>query len=327
MTTILILALACSFSMAPVNGAASEGMTLKFLTLNLLFSEPDQPRFEDIADFIHQEAYDCILFQEVVGGELAKTLGLTQSLNSALELKKMLSNLGDDYQVTYRLANGIPLLFSVGNASFCRNSLIDIEWTVSRTLSFASEITINDVDIKLRRIIMASLLDVTGFGNLLLFNTHLCAFCPAEQRQVQIEEALEFIRVVRNWVRWMYGNVPCVFGGDFNISDNGASDGMAFEAYESIIDAGFTDAYAQTNACFFGTCCTPVENPTVIEPGCTYAVDDNPFVGPDSDQTTRIDYFFLMGLQPVSTQVVFNELDNLGPFVSDHSGVEAVFEH
>ena len=55
-----------------------------------------------------------------------------------------------------------------------------------------------------------------------------------------------------------------------------------------------------------------------VEPGCTFAVDDNHFEN-DPLQTTRIDYFFLQGLTADSAYVVFNR--DRGPFVSDHSGL------
>ena len=318
---LLILVLVWSLPIALSTANASDG-TFKLLTLNLLFSEPTTSpssdgaeRFTSVANFILKENIDCVLCQEVVGGELARELGLTEAINSSLDLK---SRLGD-YKLTYRLANGIPFIFSVGNALFCKKP-IDIKWTVSKTLPFASEVTINDIDIKLRRIIMGSLIEVPGFGRLLLFNVHLCSFCSTDQRQAQIKEALEFISTVKNWVHGIYGEVPCVFGGDFNISDNG-SDGSAQGEYNSIITAGFSDAYAETNSCTdFGTCCIPKDEPSIVEEGCTFAVDDNPFEH-DPLQTTRIDYFFLQGLEAVSAKVVFDGTEDNGPFVSDHSGV------
>jgi endonuclease/exonuclease/phosphatase family metal-dependent hydrolase len=299
----------------------------KLLTLNLLFSEPTTSlgsdaaeRFDSIADFIVNEDIDCVLCQEVVGGELAKELGLTETLNSSLDLK---SRLGDDYKLRYRLANGIPLVFSVGNAIFCKKS-VDIKWTVAKTLPFASEITLQGIDIKLRRKIMGSLLDVPGFGKLLLFNVHFCSFCPTAQRQAQIDEALEFIDTVKSWVPWFYGNIPVVFGGDFNIEDFGSEspDSAAVE-YDLITDAGFTDAYAETNSCQFEIdCCLPDDAPAVTEEGCTYAVDYNPFEN-DPNETTRIDYFFLQGITADSAYVVFDGMN--GPFVSDHSGLVVEF--
>jgi endonuclease/exonuclease/phosphatase family metal-dependent hydrolase len=318
---LLFPVLLCSLFISTPAANASDGI-LKLLTLNLLFSEPttspssnSMPRFDSIANFILDENIDCVLCQEVVGGELARELGLTETLNSSLDLK---SRLGNDYKLSYRLANGIPLVFSVGNAIFCK-SPIDIKWTVAKTLPFASEITIKGIDIKLRRIIMGSLLEVPGFGRLLLFNVHLCSFCPTDQRQAQIEEALGFITTIKNWVHWVYGEVPCVFGGDFNIRDNADPGDSAQVEYNLITGAGFTDAYAETNSCVFdSTCCIPVENPSVVEPGCTFAVDDNPFEN-DPLQTTRIDYFFHKGLTADSAYVVFDGIK--GPFVSDHSGV------
>jgi endonuclease/exonuclease/phosphatase (EEP) superfamily protein YafD len=51
-------------------------------------------------------------------------------------------------------------------------------------------------------------------------------------------------------------------------------------------------------------------------------VDDNPFEN-DPNETTRIDYFFLQGLEADRADVVFNGIK--GPFVSDHSGLVVEF--
>ena len=304
--------------------AANAGERIfKLLTLNLLFSEPStspssagEARFDSIAKFILQENIDCVLCQEVVGGKLAQELGLVEMLNGSLELK---SKLGDDYKLRYRLANGVPFVLSVGNAILFKKP-VKIKWTVARTLPFAYEITLHGIDIKLRRRIMGCLLDAPDFGRLLLFNVHLCAACPTDQRQAQINKALKFIKTVRTIVRWFYGKVPCVFGGDFNIQDvsKGSLESAADE-YNLITGAGFIDAYAETNECVFQTdCCIPDDDPLTVEPGCTFAVDDNQFEN-DPQQTSRIDYFFLQELTAKSAYVVFNR--DRGPFVSDHSGL------
>ena len=89
--------------------------------------------------------------------------------------------------------------------------------------------------------------------------------------------------------------------------------------------AGFTDAYADRKPCRFQEdCCEPVDDEPTVEPGCTYAVDNNLFEN-DPLQTTRIDYFFLRGLMADSAYVVFNRIN--GPFVSDHSGLVVEFSH
>ena len=324
----LLLVLVGSLFITIPAANAADG-SFKLLTLNLLFSEPTRSpssdgteRFDSIADFILTENIDCILCQEVVGGELAKELGLIELPNSSLELK---SKLGSDYKLRYRLANGIPLLFSVGNAILCKRP-IEIKWTVAKTLPFASEITINGIDIKLKRKIMGCLLDVPGFGKLLLFDVHFCAFCPSDQRRAQIIVALEFIDTVSSWVRWFHGDVPCIFGGDFNIQDPPTEPlDSDVDEYNLITAAGFTDAYAVTNSCEFeNDCCSPVEDSEVLEEGCTFAVDDNPFEN-DPNQTTRIDYFFVQGLEANGAYVVFNGTEVDGPFVSDHSGLVVEF--
>ena len=321
---LLFLVLVSSWFVA-ISAAHATGRILKLLTLNLLFSEPTTSpdsggiaRFDSIARYILDSHIDCVLCQEVVGGTLAKELGLIEKLNSSLELK---SKLGSDYTLRYRLANGIPFVFSVGNAILCKRP-IDIKWTVAKTLPFASEITFDARDIKLRRKIMGCLLDVPDFGKLLLFNVHFCAKCPTNQRQAQIKKALKFIKTIRTIVRLFYGYVPCVFGGDFNIQDvpNESHDAVADE-YNLITGAGFIDAYAEANGCTFqADCCIPDDVPLTVEPGCTFAVDDNHFEN-NPLKTQRIDYFFLQGLMAESSYVVFNKEPE--PFVSDHSGLVA----
>jgi maltose 6'-phosphate phosphatase len=321
-TTLLLFVWVCSLFIT-IPAADAAGKIFKLLALNLLFSEPSTSpgsggagRFDSIAKFILEENIDCVLCQEVVGGKLAQELGLIENLNSSLELK---SKLGDDYKLRYRLANGVPFVLSVGNAILCKRP-VKIKWTVARTLPFAYEITLHGIDIKLRRRIMGCLLDVPDFGRLLLFNVHFCAACPTDQRQAQINKALKFIKTVRKCVGWFYGDVSCVFGGDFNIQDipKGSPDAAADE-YNLITGAGFIDAYAKTNGCVFQTdCCHPEDDPSTVEPGCTFAVDNNRFEN-DHLQTARIDYFFLQEVTPESADVVFNS--NRGPFVSDHSGL------
>ncbi|MGD9133158.1 MAG: hypothetical protein PVF78_05910 [Desulfobacterales bacterium] len=321
-STLLLLVLLCNlFITIPAANAAEK--ILKLLTLNLLFSEPSVSpssggvgRFDSIAKFILEQNIDCVQCQEVVGGKLAQELGLIEMLNSSLELK---SKLGDEYKLRYRLANGVPFVLSVGNAILCKQP-INIKWTVAKTLPFAYEITLHGIDIKLKRKIMGSLLDVPDFGRLLLFNVHFCAACPSDQRQAQINKALKFIKTVQWFVRLFYGNVPCIFGGDFNIPDvQKSSPDAAADEYNLITGAGFIDAYAENKGCVFQTdCCIADDNPLTVEPGCTFAVDKNRFES-DPEKTTRIDYFFRQGLTTKSAYVVFNR--DRGPFVSDHSGL------
>jgi maltose 6'-phosphate phosphatase len=320
-TFLLMVGVYSLFMTIPTANAAEK--IFKLLTLNLLFSEPTTSpsvggvaRFDSIAKFILEKNIDCVLCQEVVGGKIAEELGWIEMQNSSLELK---SKLGDDYELRYRLANGVPFVLSVGNAIFCKKP-IKIKWTVAKTLPFAYEITIGEIDIKLRRKIMVCLLEVPDFGRLLLFNVHFCAACPTDQRQAQINKALKFIKWVQWFVRLFYGNVPSVFGGDFNIPDiKKSSPDAAADEYHLITGAGFIDAYAATQKCVFQTdCCIPETNPLTVEPGCTFAVDKNHFEH-NPQKTSRIDYFFLQELTADSADVVFNK--QLGPFVSDHSGL------
>jgi len=144
---------------------------LNVLTINLLFSEIEdrEIRLETIADFIEdqqgeEEPVDIILLQEVVGGPLSGTI------NSALDLKNLLAERGMEYNLRYRLANGIPGIFTVGNAILSRCRIL---FTLSRTLPIVTEEPLKGFEIPLRRKVMMSRTKIPGFGKINVYNTHL----------------------------------------------------------------------------------------------------------------------------------------------------------
>ena len=125
----------------------SERGYLNVLTINVLFSEIQDRdlRLNRIATYIKNcgKPIDIILLQEVVGGPLSGTV------NSSLDLKNKLAE-GDNgiqYNLRYRLANGIPGLFTVGNAILSRCKII---FTISKTLPFVTEEPFNGFEIPLR---------------------------------------------------------------------------------------------------------------------------------------------------------------------------------
>lgn len=200
---LALLILASSFSMAfswqiQCPDVMERGH-LNVLTINLLFSEVKnrEARLTIIADFAEQqeleeEPIDVILLQEVVGGSLSGTV------NSALDLKNLLTERDLEYNLCYRLANGIPGILTVGNSilSGCK-----ILFTLSRTLPFVTEEPFEGFEILLRRKVMMSRVKIPGFGRINVYNTHLCAFCdPMEERLMQAGVLMNFIKDVGGFI-------------------------------------------------------------------------------------------------------------------------------
>lgn len=299
----------------------SERDHLNVLTINLLFSEIEdrEIRLARIVDFIknqekNADPVDIILLQEVVGGPLSGTM------NSALDLKNLLAIEGMEYNLRYRLANGIPGILTVGNTILSRCKII---FTISKTLPFVTEEPFNGFEIPLRRKVMMSRIKIPGFGKINVYNTHLCAFCDPEERFGQTEVLLDFIETVEKFI---WGKNPIILGGDFN-TDLEVEVPDELDAYKLITeDCEFIDTYALVGICQIDTtdlapsCCKDYGHP-----GCTYAVLPenkyaiNPFTG-DPGDPMRIDYIFIKGGHIVTKEstVVFNTDSN---WVSDHSGV------
>ena len=274
---------------------------LNVLTINLLFSEikDRETRLKNIANFMAEqveegEPVDIVLLQEVVGGPLSGTI------NSSLDLKKLLIERGMKYNLRYRLANGLPGILTVGNAILSRCKIL---FTFSRTLPFVSEEPFEGFKIPLRREVMMSRIRVPDFGKINIYNTHLCAFCDPMERLKQTRVLLDFMRRVEKLIWW--DENPVILGGDFNINLNTAGDE---NAYNEISDFGFIDTYNVANDCY--SCCCEEEGYF----GCTYGVAGNPY----GESPVRIDYIFIKGMNILNSDVVFNS----DPWwVSDHSGV------
>jgi maltose 6'-phosphate phosphatase len=331
----LVLAAAAAFCLAfgpadcGVEPLDDDGL-LKIMTLNQLFLTPtsaapippvdDATRLDVIADFVLDNEVDCLLSQEVVGGALAEHLGLSATLNSALDLK---GRLGDDYWLQYQLANGIPAVFSVGNAIYCRRSIRRLQ-TFSMILPIQTEVVVDGIEVPLRRKIMGALLEVPDFGKLLLFNVHVCATCDPEERHVQIGAAVGFVEMVMAWTNLLHGRVPTVFGGDFNIHDPLEGE----EQYDLIVGAGFRDTYSAVHCGDSFICCDPDDH----DENCTFAVNGNPFaLGPTGGggPPARVDYIFAspdLSGNILDSYVVFDGSIVGDHFVSDHSAVCTEFE-
>ncbi len=286
---------------------------LTVLTINVLFSEVEnrEDRLTIIADFMEQqeregEPIDLVLLQEVVGGPLSGTV------NSALDLNNLLVDRGLEYNLRYRLANGIPGILTVGNAILSRCRVL---FTISKTLPFVTEEPFEGFEIPLRRKVMMSRVKIPGFGKINVYNTHLCAFCdPIKERLKQAKVLMDFIRNVEDFIWW--DKNPVILGGDLNANLNTIGD---IFVYALITNRGFADTYATHNDCF--SCCSEEEERF---DGCTWGVPGNPYAfNPFTwrrEEPKRIDYIFIRGkrIQTKDSFVVFKAHPH---WVSDHSGV------
>ncbi len=290
---------------------------LNVLSINLLFSETTNRnvRLERIANYMEAaeeagEAVDIILLQEVVGGSLSGTI------NSAIDLKQLLAERGLNYNLRYRLANGLPGILSVANAILSRCKIV---LTLARTLPSVTEEPFQDFEILLSRKIMMSRIKIPNYGKINVYNTHLCAFCDPAERLEQTFVMLDFVNDIENL---FWGENPIILGGDFNVSDMLIALDEAPE-YDLIIASGFIDSFATANNCT--VCCDEITGQ-----GCTFGVPGNPFaINPFTQEPgvpVRIDYIFGRGFSEddvITSAVIFNIPPN---FVSDHSAVLTVFE-
>jgi maltose 6'-phosphate phosphatase len=295
LAAISVVALLLVLPARPVaadSGTCGDDGTIRLMTLNLLFSEVDtrEDRLDAIAEYVDSEGVDIVLLQEVVGGVLSGTV------NSALDLKTRLWEMENDYDLSYRMANGIPGLLTVGNAVLSRCHIL---WTVAKTLPFVSEEPWEGIEIPLKRRTMMSRVWVPGFGKVNVYNNHLCAFCSPEDRWEQARVAYKFLLTVEALVP---GRNPIVLGGDFNTQDD--------SALYAAIASQFVDACAAA--------------PVQCDDDVTFGAAGNPYT---TDPAVRIDYLFLWDLAVEWSEVVFDTpevaSDPSSGFVSDHSAVVA----
>lgn len=282
---------------------------ISVLTINLLFSEIEQRdlRLARIADFVKQQSeqghpIDVIFLQEVAGGLLEGTD------NTSVDLRTLLLARSLNYNLRYTMADGIEGLLSVGDAILTR---CRIKSLFTMTLPVESEEVFDDFQIPLpRKAIMVSII-VPGFGNINVYDTHLCSGCTGSERLQQAKVLMAFVKAVE---KKLPGDNPIILGGDFN-TDLNIQDNLP--VYNLITGNGFLDAYAAFNKC--PVCCTP---PSDLS-GCTLALPGNPFafdlITNQPEVPARIDYIFVKGVGPVlDSQVVFKGDSH---WVSDHSGV------
>ncbi len=291
---------------------------INVLTINLLFSEINERnvRLGRIANFVAHEAsdevpVDVILLQEVVGGSLSRTV------NSSLDLQKLLAALGLSYNLRYTMANGIPGLLTVGNSILSR---CGIDFILTKTLPFESEEVFAGLQIPLKRKATMARIDVPEFGKINVYDTHLCSGCSGSERLQQAQVLVGFIQSAESLIP---GKNPIILGGDFNTDLNFEDD---IPVYNLITSKRFVDTYASFNSC--QECCKPDSLPPELS-GCTFALPGNPFAfdpftRQPEEPSQRIDYIFSKGFGDViGSEVVFKgEMLGSDPlWVSDHSGV------
>lgn len=305
----LMPGLSFSWSLQAKCGDVANRGYLNVLTINLLFSEFEdrETRLETIADFIAEQRgdpIDVILLQEVVGGSFAGTV------NSGLDLKNLLAARKLYYNFSFKLANGVPGVLSVGNGILSR---CEILYTLSQTLPFVTEEPFDDLKIPLRRNVMMSRIKVPGFSQMNIYNTHLCAYCDPEDRFKQAKVLMGFVKDVEKLIP---GANPIILGGDFNTDLNFSDD---IPVYDLITKNGFVDTYGISKGCVGISCCS---NST--DPGCTFAADSNPYAVDlfthQEESPERIDYIFIKGDKLITDKSIV--IFNVNPdWVSDHSAV------
>ena len=250
------------------------GKSLRVLTINLLFSEIDNrnTRLGRIADFVApsgEPRADIIFLQEVVGGELVRTR------SSARDLHRMLQNRGVEFELRSADEFTLPGLFTVGNATLSR---CDILSEAVESLTPQPELEIGGEAIPVARNVLCTRIDVPGFARVIACNTHLCAGCSADERGVQLTEALDFLGQVRNFLPG-----PTIWAGDFNL-DRFRDGGIERPQYQSILASGFVDAYADVQTEPLDALC---EEPSIPDAHCTVGVS-----AIDGSNARRIDYVF-----------------------------------
>ncbi len=289
------------------NAQSSDSACSKHLTMmsiNLLFSETQtrDDRLRAIADRVSKEKIDVILLQEVVGGLLVGTDNSAEDLGDIL-----FEEYGLHYHLRTAFETGVPGLLSVANAVLSR---FEIESTVVKTLPGVSELKIGGISIEVERNVQMVRLKILNFGNIDVFNTHLCARCELAERDEQLDVLRQF---VKDFESDPPGKNPNVLGGDFNF-DRFDNDGTERFLYEKIISDGFNDAYAVAVDNPLDTLCEDEDN---ADEHCTVGVSEL-----NGENARRIDNIFAKGFKRViESRVYFNTAITGETTVSDHAAV------
>jgi len=309
----LLMVGGCSDSLPPVdNGAVCGNLNgeLSVLNINVLFTEVGnlETSFGHIADFVAQSGVDVILLQEVVGGIT------TGTDNSALELSRILSEkYGLEFNVVTAWDMGESNTFINGNAILSKCKIIKAD---AKKISTPGEI--GTTAVSLSRNIQLAVIEIPGYGNVNVYNIHLCAKCDKPERELQLDRALAWIAETNTNSKF------AILGGDMNFDrfNNGASER---HLWYKITDTGFIDAYADyminNKGETLDTLCEgdyPGQEQDVADEHCTKGVTDL-----NSKNPQRVDYIFTRNAGEITAaKVVFNNVvDPQQPGISDHAGV------
>ncbi len=332
---ILVTLLSARSGNAACEDAATRG-SLNVLTINILYSEFKtlDTRLNNIAQFVADqfgadppEPVDVIALQEVVGGRLAdalaRRLGHTSIRQDTAENLRVIlaQQFGLDYQSARALANGVPGVLAVYNATLSRCS---IEFSLAKRLPPVEEIHVQGREIKLPRSVLMSRISIPEAGMINVYNTHLCSDCREEERSYQAQSLIDFVQGVDA----VFPDISSILAGDFNINVASVAD-LNNPVYRLIRGAGFVDSYAESNPSTTTFCSEPEGGP---RQGCTIGVSRIGGLLPNNtaDHPARIDFIFFNreGLQVQHSRVVFNPLvaGDTTPSVSDHSAVFTEFQ-
>jgi maltose 6'-phosphate phosphatase len=304
------------------------------MTLNILFSEYPlrEQRLSDIADFLAAEAkkgapIHIVALQEVVGDLLDKLLatplgGKPIDGNTAQELHNRLRARGLNYDFRSAFSSGLPGLLSVSNATL---SLCEIKFKLVKRLPKTPEFEIDDLKIELGRSVLLTRLELPGFGEVDVVNTHLCAACSIPDRVEQVNVGLRFIEDLE----YIAPSELVVLLGDFNTVVNALED-TGQDVYKPIIESGFFDTYALVQQRQGVSIFCEKE----FDQGCTEGVSnvDDP-LDPERSKN-RIDFIFARqqgskSFSVIDSKVLFNPESVTSPSppgVSDHSAVVTEFD-
>ena len=289
---------------------------LNVLTFNLLFLSEQasvEERLQPLVEFLKNQEVDVMFLQEVVGGKLA----LSEFTNSAKILQEWLSSLGLEYNLRTAFEIGIPGVFYTGNATLSR---CEIKYSIVKRLPRKSEVEILGRVVKLPRNVQMTRIKIPGFGKFNTYNTQMCAGCPNDERNEQLSVLFDFLNNVENVIP---GVNPLLLAGDFNADRS--RDQSESDSYDSIIDKGFIDAYAE------GECGTNDED--CLNELCEFKNDPDvhctvgvtAFDLPDGGTARRIDYIFSQGFgKAKNSEVFFNPVEDESEpeeLTSDHAAV------
>jgi maltose 6'-phosphate phosphatase len=302
---------------------------LNILTLNGLYDAPAAIRakgWTDIAQFAVANNVHVLMLQEAVLTDVDRLQALLGTADSARDLQRVLNERSaDPYELRVAWESGVPFVLTTANATLSR---CNITRHFASFLPIESEEVFEGVSLKITRNVQVAQLNIPGYGNLHIYNTHLCSACAVEALQRQVDALLAFMQQVEGKSS---GN-HLILGGDFNLD---LAKGLPEQAvYETMTRAGLRDLYADYRRTQFGEARDTLCRQGVADIHCT--IGTSPVEGLIDSRTgaalpkpQRIDYLFMSGTDPVTTsRVVFNPgngatgpINPTEPAVSDHSGV------